>query len=73
MTEYAINWWVVSKSLSYNSECKSYDLCLNEKTLVAMQDGGRGLNKRNNIMERFSHKGEMMLTNWLLIDEGGGC
>ena len=34
-----------------------------------MQDGGRGLNKRNNIMERFSHKGEMMLTNWLLIDE----
>ena len=48
-------------------------MCLNEKTLVAMQDGGRGLNKRNNIMERFSHKGEMMLTNWLLIDEGGGC
>ena len=72
IAEYSIDWSVASKSLSYNSESKSCDLCLTEKTLIAMQDRGRGLNKRNEIMQKCRHKGDMMLTNWILIDEGGG-
>ena len=47
-------------------------IIVTEKTLIAMQDRGRGLNKRNEIMQKCRHKGDMMLTNWILIDEGGG-
>ena len=61
---YEIAWSPVSVVPFYTSESERCNLCNTEKTLIAMQDRDRGLNKRGEVMQKCIHKEKAMLSNW---------
>ena len=61
---YDIKWSIVQLAVPYKKETKRCELCLTEKTLIAMQDKDTAVNKRREVMEKCRHKGEVMLSNW---------
>ena len=75
---YEVTWSPVSVVPPYTSESKRCNLCNTEKTLIALQNRERGLNKRGEIMQRCIHKEKVMLSNWNAggrkkkRDKGGG-
>ena len=64
-TDYTINWSVACVAGPYSRETKKCQLCIMEKTLIALQDNGRGLNRRREILTKCWHKDKHVLANWL--------
>ena len=67
----------------YSRETGRCQLCTMERTLIALQDRGRGLNRRAEVLTRCWHKDKHLLTNWVgerpaplsgqAGEEGGGA
>ena len=68
-TDYTINWSVAFIASPYSRETRRCQLCIMERTLIAVQDRGRGLNRRGEILTRCRHKDIHLLANWV----GGSC
>ena len=62
--DYDIDWSIVQLAVPYKRETKRCELCLTEKTLIALQDKETAVNQRNEVMEKCRHKLEAMLSNW---------
>ena len=61
---YDIDWSIAQLAVPYRRETKRCELCLTEKTLIALQDKETAINLRNEVMEKCRHKAESMLSNW---------
>ena len=80
---FTINWSVASIASPYSRETGRCQLCTMERTLIALQDRGRGLNRRAEVLTRCWHKDKHLLTNWVgerpaplsgqAGEEGGGA
>ena len=66
-TDYTINWSVACIASPYSRETKKCLLCVMEKTLIALQDNGRGLNRRREILTKCWHKDKHLLANWVEV------
>jgi hypothetical protein len=64
-TSYTINWSVAWIASPYSRETGRCQLCTMEKTLIALQDRGRGLNRRGEVLTRCWHKDKHLLANWV--------
>ena len=62
---FTINWSVASVASPYSRETGRCQLCTMERTLIALQDRDRGLNRRGEVMTRCWHKDIHLLTNWV--------
>ena len=62
---FTINWSVASIASPYSRETGRCQLCTMERTLIALQDRGRGLNRRAEVLTRCWHKDKHLLTNWV--------
>ena len=62
---FTIKWSVASVASPYSRETGRCQLCTMEKTLIALQDRDRGLNRRGEVMTRCWHKDIHLLTNWV--------
>ena len=80
---FTIKWSVASIASPYSRETGRCQLCTMERTLIALQDRGRGLNRRAEVLTRCWHKDKHLLTNWVgerpaplsgqAGEEGGGA
>ena len=62
--DYSLSWSTACLATPYSRETKSCQLCTMEKTLIALQDRGKALNKRYEIMTRCWHRDKHVLSNW---------
>ena len=60
-----INWSIKTKAFAYRSGSKGCDLCLSEKTTIALADPSRTLNTRNEIISKCRHKRKFILARLL--------
>ena len=61
--KYAIKWSVAKKARPYKNGMRFCDLCLTEKTLIALSDPDVSLNKRNEILRKCTHKPRFKLSH----------
>ena len=58
------NWSIMGLAPSYCNKVRKCQLCLLEKTHIALADPKRTLNKRTEIVAKCRHRDKMLLKNW---------
>ena len=61
---FEISWSIKSKAYTYKSGMKRCDLCLQEKTIIALADPKKILNSRTEILAKCRHKLKFTLRNF---------
>ena len=62
---YSLEWSIKTKAFSYRSGSKYCDLCLSEKTIIALADPTSTLNSRNEIVSKCHHRWKYRLARVL--------
>ena len=62
--QFEIKWSIKSRAYPYTSGMKSCDLCLQEKTIIAMSDPKKTLNSRTEILSKCRHRRKFTLRNF---------
>ena len=62
---YSLKWSIKTKAFSYRSGSKFCDLCLSEKTTIALADPHSTLNNRNEILNKCRHRWKFRLARVL--------
>ena len=62
---YKIDWSIVTKAYAFRSGSKTCDLCVAEKTTIALSDPNQTLNTRNEIISKCRHKRKYKLARLL--------
>ena len=62
--DYELDWSIKAKAFPYNGGSKHCDLCLTEKTIIALADPKTTLNSRSEILAKCRHKRKFCLINF---------
>ena len=63
--KYKIDWSIKAKAYAFRSGSKHCDLCLSEKTIIALSDPRSTLNTRNEIISKCRHRRKFMVARFL--------